>query len=113
METGGPRSASTVSRQDLRSCPRIYSRAGPKGETDYRDVRWTRSLKGTVELLRGQEAAVRPLGLEEQGGGYPETRGCSPSGTGGQRGDKVFPGDQEVASTPDAFQNLLESHSLG
>lgn len=92
-----------------RSCSHIYSRVGPKGETDYRDVRWTRSLKGTVELLRGQKAAVHPPGLEEQGEGFPETRGCSPPGTGGQRGDKVFPGDQEVASTP---QCLLESAGI-
>ena len=89
-DRGGPRSVSTVSRQDLRSCPHIYSRAGPKGETDYRDVRWTRSLKGTVELHRGQEAAVRLPGLEEQGGGYPETRDCSPPGTGGQRETGYF-----------------------
>ena len=62
-----------------------------------------------MELLRGQEAAVHPPGLEEQGEGYPETRGCFPPGTGGQRGDKVFPGDQEVASTP---QCLLESAGI-
>lgn len=99
-DRGGPRSVSTVSWWGHRSCSHIYSRVGPKGETDYRDVRWTRSLKGTVELLRGQKAAVHPPGLEEQGEGYPETRGCPPPGTGGQRGDKVFPGDQEVASTP-------------
>lgn len=76
-DRGGPRSVSTVSRQDLRSCPHIYSRAGPKGETDYRDVRWTRSLKGTVELHRGQEAAVRLPGLEEQGG-VTQRQGIAP-----------------------------------
>ena len=76
-DRGGPRSVSTVSRQDLRSCPHIYSRAGPKGETDYRDVRWTRSLKGTVELHRGKEAAVRLPGLEEQGG-VTQRQGIAP-----------------------------------
>lgn len=67
METeGAPGGRPTVSWWGHRSCSHIYSRVGPKGETDYRDVRWTRSLKGTVELLRGQKAAVHPQGWKSK-----------------------------------------------
>lgn len=78
-DRGSPRSVSTVSRQDRSSCSHIYSRAGPTGETDYKDVRRTRGLKGTAELLRGREATARPrTGRARKG--LPRDKGLLPAG---------------------------------
>ena len=70
-DRGSPGGVSTVSWQG-------YSRAGPTGGTDYKDVRWARGLKGTAGLLRGREAAARPrTGRARRG--LPRDKGLLPA----------------------------------